>query len=274
MYKLITYFKFVSTNYFLKGRNKDIVSINTQKSIGKLIGNVKSIHNNYLILEVKLKFNNGDGICFFDKHGKLKGTKINKVEILSAEACQKIYPDNINEIEIGTQLFRNFDVAFNKQFTKSGDSIFKNEKVTIDLVPSLFFPISELNELRRKTLELLETERSKNYKKATFQIAKNEMLYPQKFIDYKGNVLNKLAIQFYKRHGIKHVENAFEAQTDFSGKEIMIIKHCIKYQVRACEKYEKNPEKLSEPLFLEDNNRKYKLDFDCDNCLMKVIFTD
>jgi putative protease len=51
----------------------------------------------------------------------------------------------------------------------------------------------------------------------------------------------------------------------------MITKHCIKYQLGACEKFEKNPNEVSEPLYMMDNNRKYKLEFDCTNCLMKII---
>ena len=103
---------------------------------------------------------------------------------------------------------------------------------------------------------------------------KTEHPYPKKYIDYKGNVLNQLAINFYKRHGVEKIENAFETQSGFDKKEIMITRHCIKYEIGACVKYNKNPKKLSEPLFLEDNNRKYRLDFDCKNCMMKVVYID
>ena len=156
-------------------------------------------------------------------------------------------------------------------FTIRQDSIFNIIEVAINLNTPLFFPISELNELRRKTLALLEVERLKNYTKESFQITKNNVSYPEKKIDYKGNILNQKATQFYKRHGAEITESAFEIQTDFTGKEIMTTRHCIKYQMGACEKYEKNPVKISEPLYIEDNNRKYKLEFDCTNCVMKVI---
>lgn len=314
------------SDYFLNKRNKNIASPHTQKSIGKLIGKVKSVHKNYFIIDSSEILSNSDGICFFDKNESLQGTQVNRVE------NNKIYPDSISRIEPGMEIYRNFDFKFNKQlsgskterkisafisiwenengvsinakdedknnvqwdfekvkelaknadkaleninkqFAKSGDSIFKIENVSVQLDNVLFFPISELNELRRKSLELLEIERLKNYKNESYSIIKNNTSFPYQNIDYKDNVSNKLAEDFYKRHGVKSIENAFENQDDFSGKEIMLTKHCIKYQIGACEKYEKNPQEVSEPLYLQDNNRKYKLDFDCKNCLMKVVST-
>lgn len=158
-----------------------------------------------------------------------------------------------------------------KQFSKDGDSIFKVENISVNINTPLFFPISELNEIRRKTFELLTEERIKNYPRKEFKNKKTEHFYSDEFLDYKGNVLNQKAINFYKRHGVKMIENAFEAQHDFESKEIMTTRHCLKYQLGACVKYNTNAIKLNEPLFLEDNNRKYKLDFNCKDCMMKVI---
>jgi putative protease len=314
------------TDYFLEKRNKNIASPNTQKSVGKFIGTVKSVHKNYFIVNSSEKLSNGDGICFFDKKETLQGTQINNIEL------DKIYPDNISSIEVGTKIYRNLDYKFNKQlssskterkilcsinisetvqgisifakdedkneinweyfknkelaknvekafeniqkqFSKSGDSIFKIDIVSLNLKRALFFPISELNELRRKTLELLEIERIKNHKVESHSILKNNVPFLEKTIDYKGNVSNKLAKRFYERHGANSIEPAFENQDDFTGKELMTTKHCLKFQIGACEKFEKDPEKISEPLYLKDNNRKYKLEFDCKNCLMKIKLT-
>jgi putative protease len=314
------------TDYFVNKRNKDIASPNTQKSIGKKIGKVKSIpeNKNFFIIESKEKLDNGDGICFFDNQGRLQGTQVNKTD------NNKIFPDNLRNIEIGTEIYRNFDINFTKQlasskterkifatisveetnkgiaiqasdednnhvyfehelektpatnpekafenikkqFAKSGDSIFKITEVKTEFEQALFFPMSALNNLRREALELLEIERLNNYPKETFKIEKNNIPYIQDKIDYKENVSNKLSEQFHKRHGVKDIQKAFEVQADLSNKEIMRAKHCIKYQMGACEKFEKDPKKLSEPLFLEDNNRKYRLEFDCKNCVMKVL---
>ncbi len=160
-----------------------------------------------------------------------------------------------------------------KQFSKGGDSVFRVGNVSVNINTPLFFPISELNELRRKTFGLLKDERIKTYQRSEFKTEKTSHNYPDEFLDYKGNVLNQKAINFYKRHGVKMIENAFEAQHNFKSKEIMTTRHCIKYQMGACEKYNNNAIKLNEPLFLEDNNRSYKLDFNCKDCMMKVIYS-
>ena len=313
------------SNYFIEGRTKNIASPDTQKSIGKLLGNVISVDKNYFTIDSSQKITNGDGICYFDKFGKLLGTNINKTE------GNRIYPENLGQIQKGIIIYRNYDHAFNKvlenskterkidatiliqetpigiliqatdedknriscefekekemaknpelaqkniitQFSKSGESIFKITQVETQLANPVFFAISELNTLRRKTLELLEEERLKKYNRKEFKITKTNHAYPEQTLNYKGNILNKKAIGFYQRHGVQAIENAFESRTDFSDKEIMITKHCIKYQMGACSKHEKYPKRLEEPLYLEDNNRKYKLEFDCKQCAMKVIF--
>lgn len=177
------------------------------------------------------------------------------------------------ELELATQPDMSIQ-NIQKQFSKSAGSIFKSKKVVVNFLKPLFFPISELNELRRKTFELLENKRLDIYKRPEYKIQKTFHQYPEKFLDYKGNVLNQLAVNFYKSHGVKMIENAFEAETKFDSKEIMTTRHCIKYQIGACEKYNKNARKLNEPLHLTDNNRKYELKFNCKDCMMKVIFID
>ena len=128
------------------------------------------------------------------------------------------------------------------------------------------------NELRRKTLNLFELERQSNFPKQEKAINKTDHQYPENFLDYKGNVLNQKAISFYERHGVKMIENAFEIQNDFTNKEIMVTKQCIKYQMGLCPTHGEPETKVEEPLYLADNNRKYKLEFDCKQCAMKVIF--
>lgn len=315
------------TDYFLNGRNKEIVSIDTPKSIGKVIGKVLTVKPTYFTLDNDLILNHGDGICFFDESSRLQGFNINKID------HSKIYIDRTQDLRPGTILYRNYDHQFNKQltnskttrkiriaidinetenglsiqakdsdnnmvswnynqrkeeaknaelalinikkqFSKSGDSIFEVERISVNLKTSLFFPISELNELRRKTFDLLEKERVNNFVRNENKIEKTSHPYPEENINYKGNVFNQNAINFYKSHGVKTIENAFEAQTSFDSKEIMTTRHCIKYQMGACNKYSENVKKLNEPLFLVDNNRSYRLEFNCKDCMMKIIMKD
>jgi putative protease len=101
------------TDYFFHQRNKDVLAINSPKSIGKFVGIAKDISKTSFVLDGKEKISNGDGLCFFDKQGNLTGSNVNKVE------RQKIFLNEMNGLSAGTKIYRNFDIQFNKQI-KSG----------------------------------------------------------------------------------------------------------------------------------------------------------
>ena len=97
------------TNYFLFERSKDIFSFDTPKSLGEEMGYVKEIRGNYIIVAGVKPFNNGDGICYLDERGKLKGLRINRVE------NNKLFPaGEMPRIKQRTVLYRNSDQEFEK----------------------------------------------------------------------------------------------------------------------------------------------------------------
>lgn len=97
------------TNYFLFDRNKDIFSFDTPKSLGEEMGYVKEIRGNYIVVAGVKPFSNGDGICYLDERGKLKGLRINRVE------NNKLFPaGEMPRIKQRTVLYRNFDQEFEK----------------------------------------------------------------------------------------------------------------------------------------------------------------
>ena len=97
------------TNYFLYERSKDIFSFDTPKSLGEEMGYVKEIRGNYIIVAGVKPFNNGDGICYLDERGKLKGLRVNRVE------NNKLFPaGEMPRIKQRTTLYRNFDQEFEK----------------------------------------------------------------------------------------------------------------------------------------------------------------
>ena len=97
------------TNYFLFERNKDIFSFDTPKSLGEEMGYVKEIRGNYIVVAGVKPFSNGDGICYLDERGKLKGLRINRVE------NNKLFPaGEMPRIKQRTVLYRNFDQEFEK----------------------------------------------------------------------------------------------------------------------------------------------------------------
>lgn len=66
------------TNYLVDGKSGDNSSFNSQKSIGKYLGDVTKTGNDFITINTKEKIVNGDGLCYFDKDDVLQGFKKNK----------------------------------------------------------------------------------------------------------------------------------------------------------------------------------------------------
>lgn len=102
-------FRRSSTDYFLHGRHKEIYQPETPKSLGEPMGQVTGVGPTYLELSTTKKINNADGLCYMSADGTLKGFAVNSVE-----SQLRVIPNTMPEIEVGTQLFRNFDHQFDK----------------------------------------------------------------------------------------------------------------------------------------------------------------
>ncbi len=180
------------------------------------------------------------------------------------------------EIENNYETAQNPDKAkenLAKQLSKLGDTEFFAENVLLSGETPPFIKVSEINDIRRKLVEEFQQIRAKNYK-----IKKQSPINYNKFsnmnLDYKYNVTNEKAKQFYEKCGCKVEEYGPEhvSQKNYDNKQVMETKHCLKYSLGFCTK-DKDAEKHSEPLFLVDETgKKYQLEFDCKNCLMKVYF--
>ena len=97
------------THYFLQGRDWEISSFDTPKSLGEEMGTMKEQRGNYLTVAGVKPFHNGDGVCFLDEQGRLQGFRINRVD------GNKLYPaGDVPRIKPRTRLFRNFDQEFER----------------------------------------------------------------------------------------------------------------------------------------------------------------
>ncbi|MBR1620087.1 U32 family peptidase [bacterium] len=302
------------TDYFLNGRT-NCYNFLTPKSMGEYIGKVTEIGKNYIETDSKIKLNAQDGICFEYKD-EFYGFKINKTE------NNKIFPNNMPQIEIGTKLYRNYDNEFEKilsrtktprnigvkfqifddkivaedtdfnrvitcftnqqkaqnpdrakdtvlkQLLKTGDSDFYviNAEIKSDDIP--FLPVSEINKIRRLTLQNLMNERIKNYPK----LVQNPISYAPIGIgnlDSKFNIFNDEAKSFYENCGCEVCDKALESKKIIPAEfELMRCKHCLRYACDLCSK----KVKLGKKLYLQDEQgKKYPLRFECDKCEMVIL---
>ena len=159
------------------------------------------------------------------------------------------------------------DGKIKTQLSKLGDTMFHIGDIHSELKDAWFLPVSALNELRRNCISALEQTRAAAYPRLTRTIIPNDIPYPSPSLDYSANVVNASAVKFYHRHGVTRIEKGMELQDSASGKTLMTTRHCLKYQFDLCRGEKGNAEEL----YLIDGVNKYKLEFDCDNCMMKVV---
>ena len=315
------------TPYFIYGKRNSMASFDTPKAIGKKIGTVSKIDEKFIEFKGNISIANNDGLCFFTQSGELMGIKVNTA------SNNKIFPQNIpSQLTIGTTLYRNSDVVFDKQLEasinprkiavsfhieetangikltvtdedniqasieetiekeqaqnveasqnsiitqlkKTGNSIFEVHDCSISFETPLFIRTAIINDLRRRTIELLEQNRILQYKRNESIIVPNDVKFPNTVLDFTANIINRKAEAFYKHHGVKTFENGFELQTEFEGKTVMTTKYCLRHELGMCliDKNHKKDTDLKLPLLLEDKHHKYRLDFDCKKCEMNVI---
>jgi putative protease len=95
------------TTHFLHGRAESPGSIDTPKMVGEFVGEVVRMHKRSFELEPGYApLHNGDGLCFFDLSGTLRGTTVNGVR------GRTITPHKLGGIQKGTRFYRNHDHVF------------------------------------------------------------------------------------------------------------------------------------------------------------------
>lgn len=184
-----------------------------------------------------------------------------------------------------------------QQLSKMGNTIFECDEVVLagDL-ENYFIPNSVLSEIRRDLIETA-TEGIQNIVdrslvkgvveeifSAPYQLnqAGEHELNPEEFVwqpaygkwPYLYNIANRSAEHFYKTHGMKHIESAFEVEQPKGESLIMQCRHCIRYSLGYCVKRGGKKPQWKEPLFLElGDGRRFRLEFNCAECQMNVYST-
>ncbi len=153
---------------------------------------------------------------------------------------------------VRAQLSKRTDIyAFTVQDVEAGDS-----------VP--FLPASFLNGIRRRLAEQLDAlpVRVLPLRKGGIDPAP-----APETLTYKDNVANSVARDIYRERGAVQMENAYEL-SHREGIEYMRTKYCLRHELGLCPK--QRPGTRPDPLYLVNNGRRLRLDFDCRACEMTV----
>lgn len=164
------------------------------------------------------------------------------------------------------------EMNYKNVFEKLGNTIYSLKHFDSTLDTNRFYRISELTDIRRKLLKLLD---SANLSTFPCDYRKEENLkypYPAKSLDFRDNVANKLAEAFYCNHGVEEIQKAAEVSNSITRNEIvMTTRHCVLRELGMCLKEKGKPMKKRLPLYLQYDGGKFRLDFDCACCEMKVL---
>ena len=312
------------TTHFLQGGRQRVGAIDTPKMVGEPLGRVATLSRQGFTLDTPAAVHPGDGLCFFDRAGELRGTSVNRVE------GRLVVPARADGLEQGALISRNHDHEFlsrleksrpdrriavrlalrethdglslaaededsvraefalacekppaekpeaslentRRQLAKCGGTAFECAGVDVQWGRPLFLPASLLNALRRGVLERLAEARSAGRPVAAGGAVRSDVPYPEKQLTFEGNVLNRNAEAFYRRHGVTAIEPAAESGLDLAGRKVMTTRYCIKHQLGLCPR-EGGGNPIPGPLSLVDaEGHRLVLRFDCARCRMEVL---
>ncbi|MBE6335429.1 MAG: U32 family peptidase [Lentimicrobiaceae bacterium] len=244
---MMTRFKIEGSKIF---RNSDLV---WQKEVEKSQGNRK--------IKIDLRFTDTeDGFALSAK--------------LHNEDSEYVTTNISIEKEIANNAEKALENIKNK-ISQWGDTEFSVAKIEIffdnrQQTTAYFIRTSVLGEMKKDLVEKLKSyliDKHRN-ERETFVKPKTNAIYPKESLSYLGNVINNKSREFYELHGVIDVEDGLEKLKSNDELVVMTTKHCIRYANNICSKEIGKP---ATSLYLVNDKGRFRLDFDCRNCCMKVI---
>jgi putative protease len=169
------------------------------------------------------------------------------------------------------------EASLRENIGKLGNTIYAARSVTVDWSQPWFVPASAVNALRRDAIEKLEAARAANMPKwVRAEAITPPVIYPETSLSYLANVYNQAARDFYARHGVKLIANAYEAHTEAGEVPVMVTKHCLRFSFNLCPKQAKGVQGVqgqvrAEPMTLISGGDRLTIKFDCKPCEMHVM---
>ena len=244
---MMTRFKIEGSKIF---RNSDLV---WQKEVEKSSGNRK--------IKIDLRFTDTeDGFALSAK--------------LHNEDSEYVTTNISIEKEIANNAEKALENIKNK-ISQWGDTEFSVAKIEIffdnrQQTTAYFIRTSVLGEMKKDLVEKLKSyliDKHRN-ERETFVKPKTNAIYPKESLSYLGNVINNKSREFYELHGVTDIEDGLEKLKSNDELVVMTTKHCIRYANNICSKEIGKP---ATSLYLVNDKGRFRLDFDCRNCCMKVI---
>ena len=163
------------------------------------------------------------------------------------------------------------------ELSKTGGTGYEVTEVTTHFSKDYFIPASMLGQWRRELIEKVRESESERAQKSMLnpQSSILNLQYSMLNAPFTENISNRAARQFYEEHGAKEIEPAFEISLPKGNVTLMTCRHCIKYSLGLCVKYDRNnksqfPNLNSQISLVLPDGRRFPLEFDCHKCEMRV----
>ena len=288
------------TDYFIHGRQPNIGSPNTPKSMGEYIGEVKWCNSVQMEIATDKDLHNGDGLCFLNQDDELIGIRADVAK------GNKVSCNRPHGATRGTKIFRNYDIEWQRQVDASKG----NRKIDIDLVltetedgfelrvkseklkvnddnSSLFtfhFSLSTPKIVANNPEKALENIRKKLsqwgdtvYNPVNIDINLSQpYLIPASVLGELKRGLLAVPVPAALHISLREIRQG-AAETGPHDRQIsvpdeipthlMTCHHCIRYANGLCPKV---AGKSTGPLYIRNGENVFPLEFDCKKCLMYV----
>jgi len=168
-----------------------------------------------------------------------------------------------------------------RQLSKMGDTVFRLRDLKLNYSYNWFIPSSMLSEWRRQLtapetdLIVRTAKRPEIESDMSADTSISSVSHSCSPLTYLANIMNHEAKAFCEGQGYRVTEWAYEKEHQMDV-PVMYCKHCLRYSLGWCHKHPNanlhsfNPS--TETLYLQlANGRRFRLDFDCKECVMKLI---
>ena len=287
------------TNYFLHGRTNDLASIDTPKSIGEPVGTVKEIRGNLLTVAGTKRFENGDGLCFFDSSRRLHGFRVNSVDSYGRLTIAR-QQDISSLLQQGTKLYRNQDQAFDRILSRPSADRRLAVKWLLEDIDSDGFRLTLTDELGRTVSksfsyphqiartpqrEAIGRQLSRlgdtPYEVADIEIrVQQEWFIPASVLgEWRRTICDKMRhsqsspITPHSSFVTHHLSLPTSPSGGLKGAfPLMTCRYCLRYQLGCCHRHQNYEGEIHEPWRLRmSDGQMLTLRFDCRNCQMEVL---
>ena len=153
--------------------------------------------------------------------------------------------------------------------SKLGNTPFEARKIEIPKCTA-FLRAGFVNELKNKAVERLMEERIQHFHPVDTHREYSPTTLFQK-ADYLRNITNEMHKAVYADFGATDIEYGLDKTEDYAGKVLMTCKYCLRHELGWCRKDPDSAKAPKDPLFLVSGKRRFRLEFDCGLCVMKVM---